>query len=131
MNTSGQFSFAGLNDQYFAGVFLSTNNRSQMELTTFSDNVPDEDGKDEPRVGAAVGGEGVNNFEFFAGPKDMDLLRTVNPKLEQLIDWGWFGIIAKPLFLVLNYTVDISSRITGAGPSSWLPSPLIRWCCSR
>jgi YidC/Oxa1 family membrane protein insertase len=77
-----------------------------MELTTFSDNVPDVDGKDEPRVGAAVGGEAVNNFNFFAGPKDMDLLRTVDPKLEQLIDWGWFGIIAKPLFLVLNYTAD-------------------------
>jgi YidC/Oxa1 family membrane protein insertase len=102
----GDFSFAGLNDQYFAGVFLATNARSQMELTTFSDTVPDEDGKDEQRVGAAVGGEGVNNFEFFAGPKDMDLLRKVNPKLEQLIDWGWFEILAKPLFLVLNYTAD-------------------------
>jgi YidC/Oxa1 family membrane protein insertase len=105
VSSSGQFSFAGLNDQYFAGVFLTTT-RPQMELTTFSDNVPDADGKDEPRVGAAVGGEGVNNFNFFAGPKDMDLLQTVDPKLEQLIDWGWFGIIAKPLFLVLNYTAD-------------------------
>jgi YidC/Oxa1 family membrane protein insertase len=105
VSASGQFSFAGLNDQYFAAVFLTTT-RPQMELTTFSDNVPDVDGKDEPRVGAAVGGEAVNNFNFFAGPKDMDLLRTVDPKLEQLIDWGWFGIIAKPLFLVLNYTAD-------------------------
>ena len=106
VSVRGDFSFAGLNDQYFAGVFLTTNTRSQMELTTFSDTVPDEDGKDEQRVGAAVGGEGVNNFDFFAGPKDMDLLRTVNPKLEQLIDWGWFEILAKPLFLVLNYTAD-------------------------
>lgn len=104
--TRGDYSFAGLNDQYFAGVFLATNARTQVELTTFSDTVPDEDGKDEQRVGAAVGGEGTNNFEFFAGPKDMDLLRTVNPKLEQLIDWGWFEILAKPLFLVLNYTAD-------------------------
>ena len=105
VSASGQFSFAGLNDQYFAAVFLTTT-RPQMELTTFSDNVPDVDGKDEPRVGAAVGGEAINNFNFFAGPKDMDLLQTVDPKLEQLIDWGWFGIIAKPLFLVLNYTAD-------------------------
>lgn len=105
VSSLGQFSFAGLNDQYFAGVFLTTT-RPQMELTTFSDNVPDADGKDEQRVGAAVGGDSVNNFNFFAGPKDMDLLQTVDPKLEQLIDWGWFGIIAKPLFLVLNYTAD-------------------------
>jgi len=105
VSVQGQFSFAGLNDQYFAGVFLTTG-RPQMELTTFSDTVPNLEGKDEQRVGAGVGGEGVNNFNFFAGPKDMDLLQKVDPKLEQVIDWGWFGIIAKPLFLVLNYTAD-------------------------
>jgi YidC/Oxa1 family membrane protein insertase len=105
VSAGGQFSFAGLNDQYFAGVFLA-GSRPQMEMTTFSDNVPDAAGKDEARVGASVGGEGSNNFMFFAGPKDTDLLRTVDPKLEQLIDWGWFEILAKPLFLVLNYTAD-------------------------
>jgi YidC/Oxa1 family membrane protein insertase len=30
----------------------------------------------------------------------------VDPKLEQLIDWGFFGVIAKPLFLALNWTSD-------------------------
>jgi YidC/Oxa1 family membrane protein insertase len=100
---SGQFSFAGLNDQYFAGVFLSST-RSQMDLTVFSDNIPDADGKEQQVVGVSVGGEGSNNFNFFAGPKDTEILRTVDPKLEQLIDWGWFWFIAKPLFLVLNYT---------------------------
>src|SRR6202011_3046822 len=80
--------------------------RQQMELTAFSDTVKNAEGKDEARVGASVGGEGTNTFTFFTGPKDMDLLQTVDPKLEQLIDWGWFGIIAKPLFLVLNYTAD-------------------------
>jgi len=33
-------------------------------------------------------------------------LRRVDPKLEQVVDWGFFGIIAKPLFLVLNWTAD-------------------------
>ena len=40
------------------------------------------------------------------GPKDTDLLRKINPKLEKLIDWGFFGIIAKPLFLWLNWVND-------------------------
>jgi len=43
---------------------------------------------------------------LFVGPKDTDLLRQVNPKLEQVVDWGWFGVIAKPLFIVLNWTTD-------------------------
>jgi len=53
-----------------------------------------------------VGGDGLNSLSLFVGPKDTDLLRKVNPKLEQVVDWGFFGVIAKPLFLVLNWTSD-------------------------
>jgi len=31
---------------------------------------------------------------------------VVDPKLQQLIDWGWFGIIAKPIFLSLHWLND-------------------------
>ena len=105
VSSAGQFSFAGLEDAYFAGVFLPEGH-SQVELTEFADSVPDPAGKEEQRVGAAVGGEGINTFSFFAGPKDYDLLDKVNPKLKQLIDWGWFEFLAKPLFLGLNWTAD-------------------------
>jgi YidC/Oxa1 family membrane protein insertase len=30
-------------------------------------------------------------------------LGKINPRLEDLIDWGWFGILAKPLFLILQW----------------------------
>ncbi len=110
---SGQYSFAGLEDAYFSGVFLPEG-RTLVELTEFSDAIPDANGKSDPRVGAAVGGEATNTFTFFAGPKDYKLLGKINPKLEQLIDWSWIGIslafIAKPIFLVLSWTAD---HITG------------------
>jgi YidC/Oxa1 family membrane protein insertase len=106
---AGQFSFAGLEDHYFAGVFLPEG-RSLVELTEFSDSLPDPAGKDQARIGAAVGGEGSNSFTFFAGPKDYNLLGDINPKLEQLIDWSWIGLslgfIGKPLFVVLSWTAD-------------------------
>jgi YidC/Oxa1 family membrane protein insertase len=106
VSTSGQYSFAGLDDHYFAGVFLPKTG-SGVELTTYSDTVPNAAGADEQRVGASVGGEGLNLFTFFAGPKDSALLKMVDPKLEQLIDWGtWFGFIAKPLFIVLTWAND-------------------------
>jgi YidC/Oxa1 family membrane protein insertase len=109
VSNSGRYSFAGLEDHYFAGVYLSSN-PSSVELTTFSDAVPSLSGTDEQRIGAGVGGEGLNKFAFFAGPKDSSLLGKVDPKLEQLIDWGtWFGFIAKPLFLVLQW---IAVRMT-------------------
>jgi YidC/Oxa1 family membrane protein insertase len=107
VTASGQYSFAGLEDHYFAGVFLPAT-RGSVELTTFSDAVPGSSGADEQRIGAGVGGEGQNKFTFFAGPKDTSLLGKVDPKLEQLIDWGtWFGFIAKPLFFwVLKPAAD-------------------------
>jgi len=42
----------------------------------------------------------------FVGPKDLDLLKRIDPRLEQMVDFGWFWFIAKPLFLVLNWLND-------------------------
>jgi YidC/Oxa1 family membrane protein insertase len=102
VTSSGQYTFAGVEDAYFAGVFLPAG-PSSMELTTYADQIP-KDGKDVPRVGAAVGGEGLNSFELYVGPKDLEILKRVNPKLELVVDWGKFAIIAKPLFEALKWT---------------------------
>ncbi len=79
----------------------------QVKVETIKDDVPPAPaGKDEMRVGVEVGGDSVNHFTLFVGPKDIDLLRRVDPKLQQLIDWGWFGVIAKPLFLAMHWLND-------------------------
>lgn len=113
VSSAGQYSFAGLEDAFFAGVYLPEG-RTSVELTEFADSVPNADGKDEQRVGASVGGEGSNVFTFFAGPKDYALLHLINPKLDQLINWGWFEFLAKPLFLALYWTaVHVTSHNYG------------------
>jgi YidC/Oxa1 family membrane protein insertase len=106
VTSNGNFSFAGLDDRFFALAFLPTDNTS-VEVQAFKDDAPMTDGgKDEMIVGAAVGGDAVNRFSVFVGPKDIDILRNVDPKLQQLIDWGFFGVIAKPLFLALHWMND-------------------------
>lgn len=103
---SGAYSFAGIEDTYFAAVFLPKENRS-LRIRTLSDSVAvGPDAKEEPHVGAAVGGDGRNQFALFVGPKDVDLLRRIDPKLEQLVDFGWFSFIAKPLFLAMHWLND-------------------------
>jgi len=105
-NTDGAFSFAGLEDQYFTAVFLPKGN-GVTETTIFSDTVASPFEKEEaPFVGMAVGGTGASSFSFFVGPKDVDTLRKVNPKLESIVDFGWFALIAKPLFLILHFLND-------------------------
>ncbi len=107
VRSSGAYSFAGIEDAYFAAVFLPKGNGA-TEITTYADTVigADEGQGEEPHIGVAVAGDIPNRFSMFVGPKDLDLMKQINPKLEQLVDWGWFGIIAKPLFATLNWLND-------------------------
>jgi YidC/Oxa1 family membrane protein insertase len=101
----GNFSFAGLSDTYFAAVFLPEDS-STTQFVTFADSVrtPAEE-KPQPFAGAAISDD-TNHFELFVGPKDVDLLKSINPKLEQVVDFGWISILAKPLFLLVNWFND-------------------------
>jgi YidC/Oxa1 family membrane protein insertase len=44
-----------------------------------------------------------NDFIFYAGPKEYDRLKLLNAGLEHIIDFGWFSIVAMPLFWVLKF----------------------------
>jgi YidC/Oxa1 family membrane protein insertase len=105
-NTDGAYSYVGLEDQYFTAVFLPPGN-GVTQSTTFSDPVSTPyDKEEQPYVGVAVGSAARASYSLFIGPKDIDTLRSVNPKLEQIVDWGMFGIVAKPLFLILHWAND-------------------------
>ncbi|MGA2269394.1 MAG: membrane protein insertase YidC [Bryobacteraceae bacterium] len=103
VTASGNFSFGGLADTFFAAVFLP-DGKTAMQQVTFSDTVRTAfDEKPEPFAGAAVSDGAANRFDLFVGPKDVDLLKRVNPKLEQVVDFGWLAFLAKPLFLIVNW----------------------------
>jgi len=108
---TASFSFAGIEDQYFAAVFLPEageiivgEERPAFVATTFADKLRtvavETPG---PLVGAAVSLGADNHFRLFVGPKDLDLLKSVDPKLEQVVSFGWLSILAKPLFLAVNW----------------------------
>jgi YidC/Oxa1 family membrane protein insertase len=106
VTNSGNFSFAGIEDGYFAAVFLPEGNAAMQEVT-FSDTTHTQAvDKPAPFAGAAVSMGAVNHFKVFVGPKDFDLLKRVDPKLEQVINFGWMSLLAKPLFLVVNWFND-------------------------
>jgi YidC/Oxa1 family membrane protein insertase len=104
---TGNFTFGGIEDDFFAAVVLPPDN-TQLEVRTYSDGVRIT-GESDPVQYAGVGVSAVggqNLFSLFVGPKDNRLLEGVNPKLGTLIDWGFWGRVAKPLFLGLNYVAD-------------------------
>lgn len=106
LTVTGSFHFAGIEDTYFAAVALPRGEAS-LEFTAWSDPAPEKPGGEEkPHAGVSLGGRARNEWTFFVGPKDTDVLRSTDRKLETMIDWGWFWFIAKPLFLALRWIHD-------------------------
>jgi YidC/Oxa1 family membrane protein insertase len=107
VSASGPQLFAGVNDNYFAAVFLPSNDAA-MHNTIYTDfaPTPSEKKSNSGFAGIAVSDGATNDFRLFVGPKDYDLLRRIDPRLEQLINFGYMAILAKPLFLVTNWAND-------------------------
>jgi YidC/Oxa1 family membrane protein insertase len=121
----GPFQWAGPQDQYFAAIFLP-DTPSQAAMVTFRNavEVPKDPAKPDPNnltrvevLGAAVGSvDGVTRERLFVGPKALDVLTQIHantlsgqpggPDLGHVVDFGFFGLIARPLFLWLLWTHD-------------------------
>ena len=102
----GRFTFAGISDAFFAAVALPDTDRD-FEIHSMADQLENpRDKKLEANAGVAVGGDAINAFQLFVGPKDTRLLSSISPRLEQLVDFGYFGLLAKPLFLALRWLHD-------------------------
>jgi YidC/Oxa1 family membrane protein insertase len=125
---TGSFDWAGVSDLYFAAIFLpDAPDAATVATLDHQLEVPKADrhnglghgvpvapkgdaAKDlvkVPIVGAAVGDlSGHTQTRLFAGPKAVKVLRNIhvtgsNGTLEPLLDFGFFGIIGKYLFLAL------------------------------
>ncbi|MDP9054000.1 MAG: membrane protein insertase YidC, partial [Acidobacteriota bacterium] len=80
-NADGSFSFAGIDDQYFAAAFLPPPN-TPIQTTTFQDTAASSvNSSEEPYPGVALGGAGRNQFAIYLGPKEISALHQVNPRL--------------------------------------------------
>ncbi len=106
VTNTGDYTFGGLEDNFFAAVALPRD-AEQLHIRTYSDDVklPDESSAT-AYVGDGISTGPQNDFALFVGPKDFEILKKVNPKLSQIVDWGFFGVIAKPLFRWLKWTND-------------------------
>ena len=113
----GPFNWAGVSDQYFAAVFLP-DDRANAALVTLRNPLDNPQDAKHPLevLGAAVGQVGAPTLQrLYVGPKALDVLEKVpvaglsgssEPDLRKLVDFGWLGYIARPLFLWLKWTHD-------------------------
>ncbi len=117
----GPFHWAGPTDQYFAAVFIPDDPnaaamvtlRNAMAVTRDPQKADSKETANVDVLGAAVGNlHGTTAERVFVGPKELEVLQKVavpgvsgaDNDLNGLVDFGFFGIIAKPLFLWLKWT---------------------------
>ena len=101
--------FAGIEDRYFAVVFLPVGGTNSTTIATrFWKQVREVQAGDkkelEPvaEVAATTGSQPVN-LRVYVGPKDYDDLKKMNPPLHSLVQFGWLEFIADPLFHLLKW----------------------------
>ena len=133
---SGPFDFAGVADPFFAAVFIPdspdtatvTTLRNDLDVAKFIKRVGF--GSDSPPtkplvlpvLGAALGNSsGPIETRIFVGPKAISVLKSVRAtdsriSLEPMLEFGFWGPIAKYLFLSLQ---AIHAHITGNWSGSW------------
>ena len=106
----GPLQLAGLEDKYFADIFLpEAPDQAAFRIARQEWSPPDWTEKEKPRpmLATLVGTQPKPlAFRLFVAPKDLDVLRAMAPPLESLVDYGWFSIVAKPLFIALRYIYD-------------------------
>ena len=120
----GPFQWAGVTDRYFAAVFLPEDPAATALVTLNNPldvprNPQKPDSKETTKaevLGAAVGNlKGATVQRMYVGPKDLKTLESIPvptiaggepPDLRGLVDFGWLGLIARPLFLWLKWTYN-------------------------
>ena len=104
---SGAVEFAGIEDQFFAAAFLPNGPPVNVWDWVEQHQVTQDDKQtEEPEPQLAVGSTipGPISMRVFVGPKDLRILAKLKPPQEELVQFGWFSIIAKPLLEVLQWT---------------------------
>ena len=116
----GPLNWAGVSDQYFAAIFMPQDPknaalvtlRNPIEIPHSTSDVNNKQMDKVDVLGAAVGSlRGASDVRLYVGPKALSNLEAVSvpgitgaePDLRAVVDFGWLGIIARPLFLWLKW----------------------------
>ena len=119
----GPFNWAGVVDQYFAAVFIPDDPQSAAVVTLRNAvDVPKDWRSPKPgeTIKADVLGVGVGNLRgpaverLYVGPKSLSVLESVAvptvagapQDLRSLVNFGFFQVLARPLFLWLKWTYE-------------------------
>jgi len=106
LEQAGPMEYAGIQDQFFAATFIPDGTDIALwDWGQWHHSSVNGQQVSDPQAEMAVGAmnPGLVKLRAYVGPKDLALLGKVHPSLEELVQFGWFGVIAKPLLFVLEW----------------------------
>jgi len=56
-----------------------------------------------PAISVAPGQSASVAYSLYIGPKDLDILKAQGSRLEEVINYGWFAPVSKPLIFALKF----------------------------
>lgn len=88
------YTYAGLDEGFFAFIWIpAEDSRFPLAIHKADNNVP---------VLRMSMDKGMATGRLFFGPKQTEVLKSLDVNAQKIIDFGWFDIIAKPLIWALN-----------------------------
>jgi YidC/Oxa1 family membrane protein insertase len=112
----GPLDYAGIEDQYFAAVFMPLTPPAgtvltaapQLALTDWAVTLNVQQGdkvvqQPSAEMAAGTGTAGPFAFRLFVGPKSLDELKSVQPPLDDILQFGWFTFLSEPIFYALRW----------------------------
>ena len=108
----------GIRDKYWASA-LSSNDTDRKQANFKVSKSGDDDyyrvGFTGDAITTSPGGKLVSNGMVFIGAKEVNIIEKyaedkILPRLDLIIDWGWFYFLAKPLFYVLDFLYSYSGN---------------------
>ncbi|MBI2876444.1 MAG: membrane protein insertase YidC [Candidatus Tectomicrobia bacterium] len=94
----GNISWVAIDNKYFVVALVPQQ--------TFSTAVVEREGKERRAIGLEFVRESStlsNRLQIYAGPKEINMLKSQGAYLERVIDYGWVDFLARPLLQILKY----------------------------
>jgi YidC/Oxa1 family membrane protein insertase len=111
---------------HFVSAWLTSNPADATSREFYTREI----GKDEysagmifPAIKLNPGEEKTLSMRLYAGPQELEKIKTLAPGLDLVVDYGWLTILAYPIFVLLNW---INKLVVNWGISIILLTVLIK-----
>jgi YidC/Oxa1 family membrane protein insertase len=98
----GNISWVAIEDRYFASAVMPLDTHENIQTHIWLDDETIQVDLQMPHANIVPQKQHLYNFSLFFGPKSLEVLSGFENDLHEIINFGWFDIIARPCLYLMN-----------------------------